>query len=177
MALANWIETYIAAKDHNRPHLMAQAFLPDAELQMDVQTGIISFPAQSLGEAAITQVLVRDFGTKYENVYTFCVGERPQAHEANYRCQWLVVMSDKATGEARIGCGEYEWVADAERVGVQRLIIVIKHMEVLPPVLLAPILAWATQLSYPWTHATQIAVHMPNDPAYAAVRRYLLPTA
>jgi hypothetical protein len=39
--------TYIRAKDENRPHLMPNVFTPDARLEMRVETGNISFPPAS----------------------------------------------------------------------------------------------------------------------------------
>jgi hypothetical protein len=41
------IQTYIRAKDENRPHLMPSAFALDAKLEMKVKTGNISFPPAS----------------------------------------------------------------------------------------------------------------------------------
>jgi hypothetical protein len=38
------IQTYIRAKDENRPHLMPSAFAPDASLEVRVETENISFP-------------------------------------------------------------------------------------------------------------------------------------
>ena len=42
---ADHIATYIRAKDENRPHLMASAFAPGAQLTMDVKPDAISFPS------------------------------------------------------------------------------------------------------------------------------------
>src|SRR5438270_15487 len=46
-AHANAIRTYIRAKDENRPHLMPNAFTPDANLAMRVEADNISFPPAS----------------------------------------------------------------------------------------------------------------------------------
>ena len=103
-AHASAIQTYIRSKDENRPHLMPGAFALDAHLEMKVETGNISFPPASKGIEAITQVLVRDFGRAYENVYTFCLDKPPSDGEAGFRCRWLVGMSIKRPSRS-------EWAA------------------------------------------------------------------
>ncbi|MCS6763850.1 MAG: hypothetical protein MO853_07600 [Candidatus Protistobacter heckmanni] len=80
--LARAIKTYIRAKDENRPYLMAQAFMPDAVLDMQVKTDAISFPSRSEGLATISDVLVSRFGQTYENVYTICLAEPPAGHNS-----------------------------------------------------------------------------------------------
>jgi len=95
ITLQKSIETYIRAKDGNRPFLIADAFTVDAELTMQVNTSEISFPATVQGAKAISDVLVSEFAQRYENVYTFCIGAPPAA-EAAFSCDWLVCMSEKA---------------------------------------------------------------------------------
>jgi hypothetical protein len=82
------IQTYIHAKDENRPHLMKFAFAETAKLRMAVETDTISFPPLTDGIDAITQVL-RDFGQVYENVYTFCLGDPPKGNVDKYTCPWI----------------------------------------------------------------------------------------
>jgi hypothetical protein len=79
---SNAIEAYVRAKDENRPHLLPSAFSTDASLEMRVETENISFPPTSKGIDAITQVLVRDFGLVYENIYTFCLSRAPRDGKA-----------------------------------------------------------------------------------------------
>jgi hypothetical protein len=79
------IQAYIRAKDENRPHLMPSAFASDASLATRVETENISFPPASKGIEEITQVLVRDFGLAYENIYTFCLDRAPSDGEAAFR--------------------------------------------------------------------------------------------
>ena len=67
------IQTYLRAKDENRPHLMKRVFAETAELEMTVETDAISFPPLTVGVDEITRVLVRDFDQINENVYTFCL--------------------------------------------------------------------------------------------------------
>ena len=63
-------------QDENRPHRMAAAFAADAQLRMTVKTEAIAFPAATEGPAQISDVLVRRFGQRYDNVYTFCRARR-----------------------------------------------------------------------------------------------------
>ncbi|WP_019717036.1 hypothetical protein, partial [Pseudomonas syringae] len=97
------IRQYIKAKDGNRPHLLDQAFASDAVLDMVVHTGSISFPPHVEGIGPIGDVLVRRFGQTFENVYTFCIGLPPEPQARTFQCKWLVGMSDKSSGEARVG--------------------------------------------------------------------------
>ena len=104
------LRDYFHAKDENRPHYMARAFAPQAVLKMALRTQAIAFPPESHGLAAITDTLVRKFGQTYDNVYTFYLA-RPEADArlSDYSCDWIVGMTEKATGNVRVGCGRYAW--------------------------------------------------------------------
>ena len=52
----NLVRTCIYAKDEDRPHLLAQVFTPEAVLEMNAKTTMISFPQMSKGLAAITDL-------------------------------------------------------------------------------------------------------------------------
>jgi hypothetical protein len=149
ITLQKSIETYIRAKDGNRPFLIADAFTADAELTMKVNTSEISFPATVNGAKAISKVLVSEFAERYENVYTFCIGDPPAAGPA-FSCDWLVCMSEKGTGLARAGFGRYDWVAAENSGQVRQLRITIEEMTALPQDTVDPILRWADALPYPW---------------------------
>lgn len=171
------IRTYIRAKDENRPHLMPRAFASDATLQMTVKSDAISFPARSEGLAAITDVLVRRFGQTYDNVYTFCLSDTLPAADADiYRCDWLVGMTEKQSGNVRVGCGSYLWTFTKAREDrrVQALEIVIEAMEVLPADA-APVIidSWLSQLSYPWSTTNRACEAAPALAALEPVLAYL----
>jgi hypothetical protein len=168
------LRTYFHAKDENRPHLMRDAFCESAALRMHLLTENIAFPAESQGIEAITDSLVRTFGQKYENVYSFYM-DRPAPDAASFSCHWLVGMSDKATGDVRVGCGRYDWEFDEEGgTGLaKRLAITIDSMQILPPGQLQPVLDWLGSLTYPWTRADAVAARAPAIDALAPVMRYL----
>jgi len=171
---ADHIATYIRAKDENRPHLMASAFAPGAQLTMDVKTDAISFPSQSDGRDAITRVLVQDFGKTYENVYTFCLTEPPQRTAAEFSCDWLVGMSAIADGAVRVGCGRYDWRFETTASHlVSELRITIKAMLVLPASALGTVMPWLSSMPYPWCDAGRMREAMPQIEALEPVRRYL----
>ena len=86
------ITGYIRAKDSNRPHLLDAVFAADATVQMHVQTDAISFPSSLQGRDAIADTLVRRFNQTYENIYTLCIGEPPEADAQIYSCDWFVAM-------------------------------------------------------------------------------------
>ena len=148
--LKDSIESYILAKDGNRPHLLTDAFALDASLAMTVKTNAIAFPQETQGRDAIASVLVSDFALKYENVYTFCVGAIPVDDPREFSCDWLVCMTEKASGAARAGYGRYDWTRDADSPQVTRLHITIEAMETLPATFADSVLRWASRLPYPW---------------------------
>ncbi len=174
---ATLIHTYIRAKDENRPHLMAHAFAQDATLTMRVESQAISFPARTEGLAAIADVLSRRFGQSYDNVYTFCLADTlPAADATQFCCDWLVGMTDKASGGVRVGCGSYVWdfAGTAQDRRVQSLAIAIEAMEVLPPDTAPTLLDdWLARLPYPWATAAQACAQAPALDALAPVLRYL----
>ena len=175
--VAELLRDYIRAKDENRPHLIPKVFAANACLEMRVKTDSISFPAVSQGAATIADVLVRRFNQTYENIYTFYL-DRPLAGEAMppavFACDWLVGMSEKATGNVRVGCGRYEWVFQPEAPHrVERLAITIEAMQTLPAASLPHILHWLLALDYPWSSASAVRAFAPKLPLLEPVLDYL----
>lgn len=171
------LRDYIRAKDENRPHLISRVFCESACLEMRVKTQAISFPAVSLGAATIADVLVRRFNQTYENIYTFCL-DTPAPVSANppgvLACDWLVGMSEKASGEVRVGCGRYEWVFRREApLCVERLAITIEAMQPLPSWRLPEVLRWLLALDYPWSSARAACASAPPIASLEPVLRYL----
>ena len=160
--LAHCINAYIRAKDHNRPYLMAQAFEDDAELAMIVETDQISFPAEAHGRTEISSVLVTQFAQRYENVFTFCLGTPPADDVGSFECGWLVCMTEKETGAARIGYGRYDWQRADGSGKVERLQITIQKMIVLPNEVAEPLLLWAHDLPYPWCSPEELSRDLPR---------------
>ena len=167
------IQAYIKAKDGNRPHLLEQAFEAQAILDMIVRTGAISFPDHVEGRAAIGEVLVSRFAQTFENVYTFCLGPPPAANLDRFQCPWLVAMSGKDSGEARVGCGTYDWQFDPVSKRVERLTITLEHMKTLPPDNLPAIMAWVSRLDYPWCSVEAALGDIPNLGELGDVIEYL----
>ena len=150
---AESIQAYIRAKDGNRPHLLEDVFLGDAQLRMVVRTAAISFPPMSVGRTAIADTLVRRFNQTCENIYTLCIGEAPSGEVESFTCGWLVAMSEKQGGAVRVGCGRYDWTFATPGSKVRALTITIAEMETMPGELLAPVIAWISSLPYPWCDA------------------------
>jgi hypothetical protein len=162
--LAAHIRTYIRAKDENRPHLMQRAFAESATLEMVVRTAAIAFPPITHGRGSITDVLVRRFAEEYENVYTFCLSDAPSADCLRFKCAWFVVMSEKDSGQVRVGYGHYDW-SWSPKVSplVNRLAITIERMETFPASVADPAFDWVEGLTYPWCPAGQLGNQMPRD--------------
>ena len=169
------VRTYIRAKDENRPHLMEHVFAEDACLEIIVKSERISFPPVTRGLVPITDVLVRNFAVAYENVYTFCL-ERPnqRSRERVFSCDWLVGMSEREGGHVRVGCGCYDWRFSPEgSCLVDRLVITIEVMQVLPPGCIKEVFEWLSGLPYPWCSAEAIAKTAPVLEGIEAVIEYL----
>ena len=156
------IEHYIFGKDGNRPDLLRHAFSLDASLNVRVQTSTILFPPCVSGREAIAEVLVRSFSQQYENVYTFCFGDPPKSEANVHKCKWLVGMSTKATGELRVGCGEYHWVFSPQSGLAIQLSITIEHMLECPSEHRRKIMDWLQGRSYPWCESTDMLDSAPS---------------
>lgn len=164
--LKRCIETYILAKDGNRPHLLDEAFATDAELSMRVKTDDISFPDKVRGREAISETMVRQFAQQYENVYTFCVGI-PPVDTCEFASDWLVCMTEKEGGAPRLGYGQYKWRSESGLIC--QFEITIEEMRVLDRSLATPVLIWARNLPYPWCTVEQLARAMPRVDAVQRV--------
>jgi hypothetical protein len=147
---------YFRAKDTNRPHLLERVFASDARLEVRNASTAIAFPAVTIGREEIAQVLVRQFGRTYENVYSFYLA-RPEGVVGQFTCPWLVGMTDKASQSVRVGCGTYDWsLAYEPRPIATALVISIEVMQVLDPSTRSQVLAWLEALAYPWSTATAV---------------------
>jgi len=167
------IQTYLLAKDGNRPHALNFAFTEDAIVNMDVRTESIAFPNSLAGRRAISDTLVSQFNQQYENIYTFCIGDRPEILENQFRCNWLVVMSEKKTESVRVGCGQYDWVFSAKSGKVQTLDIKINIMETGSAVDLLEVMTWVAALPYPWCNLTTLVTNPPQNSAVLKVVQQL----
>jgi hypothetical protein len=168
------LHRYFRAKDANRPHLLDRVFAPEARLQVHNKSSAISFPAVTLGRAAIAEVLVREFGRTYENVYSFYLS-RPGSVISEFSCDWLVGMTEKESGIVRVGCGRYDWTFQQEAATwfASGLVITIEAMQVLAPSTGAAVLAWLERLAYPWSDAASVAESAPTIEDLAPVLGYL----
>lgn len=168
------IRNYIRAKDDNKPYLMGSVFCSSAMLSMMVNTENIAFPANSFGLDEITNVLVRSFSEKYENVFTFCLADSVRYQEDLLCCDWLVAMSEKGSGDLRVGCGRYDWLFSHDsNVLVTQLTITIEHMAVLSPDHAGQIMSWLDELPYPFCESKEMLDAMPEMVFLQPVREYL----
>ncbi len=169
---ADAVKTYILAKDGNRPFLIRQAFAENAALEMVVKTDAISFPGSAKGVAALEDILVRRFGFDFENVYTFCLAEPPEAGCVHFACHLLVGMSAKANGQIRVGCGRYDWYFGGQGQ-VEKLVVTVDVMKVLPADELSASMGWLSTLPYPWCSADEALRRMPASQGLAEIKAYL----
>ena len=168
------IATYIRAKDENQPHLMPRAFVEAATLEMVVKAGSISFPPISNGLESISNVLVRRFSQTYENIRTFCLAEPPRSDDAKFSCGWLVGMSEKENRMVWVGCGRYDWVFQSHGPRlVERLTITIELMQSLAPSSLTSVMAWLSQLPYPWCPVQTALANAPTLDGLEPIRLYV----
>jgi hypothetical protein len=168
------VSTYFYAEDGNRPYLMRHAFAEDVELEMVVKTDAISFPRSANGLRALEDVLCRRFANDFENVYTFCLQRPTDANRRHFPCDWLVGMSAKDNGGIRIGSGRYDWYfSPGTECLVQKLIITIDVMQVLPADRLDGIMSWISSLPYPWCSQDELVENMPSVEWLVPIERYL----
>ena len=168
------VSTYFHAKDGNRPFLMRRAFAENVQLEMVVKTEAISFPSSANGLAAIEEILGRRFANDFENVYTFGLTLPTEANRHHFPCHWLVGMSAKNNGAIRVGSGRYDWYFSSDaRCLVEKLIITIDEMQILPADELDRIMGWIASLPYPWCKPDQAMRKMPGIHGLAPIERYL----
>ncbi|SFG53423.1 hypothetical protein [Neptunomonas qingdaonensis] len=157
------ISQYIKAKDNNKPHLMKRVFSQHATLEMSVQTDNISFPAKVTGLDNITQTLVCEFNTTYENIYTLCLTDTVQQNQNQLNCRWIVCMTEKTSGSLRLGYGDYQWGFEKNVPCLaNHLVITIEHMVILPQALQPDVLSWFDKLPYPWALSSELQATMPD---------------
>jgi hypothetical protein len=167
------ILAYLHAKDGNRPHLMNRAFSENASLRMIVKTGAITFPPESIGRHAITDVLVRRFAQTYENVYTFCLAEPPVSKDTEMSCKWLVIMSEKDTRAVRVGCGRYDWKFESASGLAVHLSITIEAMLSLQSHVLDDVMDWVSNLPYPWCDSALAVDSAPRLKEFSPILQYI----
>lgn len=165
---------YFRAKDENRPHLLARVFAEDAELVIHNASTNIAFPADTRGRDAIAEVLVRSFTLSNEDIYSFYLCDPPAEEARAFDCAWLVGMSERASGQLRVGCGTYAWSFDAKPPHLAtRLVISIESMQVLPRAEFEPVFAWLESLSYPWSPPADALRGLPAIEALSPVAAFL----
>ncbi|MED5621308.1 nuclear transport factor 2 family protein [Ideonella sp. BN130291] len=169
------IETYLQAKDGNRPHLMARAFAADATVNVASLRRTAAPPARLQGLEAITAALVSEVDQACENIYSFCLQRPDEPLKASaFTCDWLFVMTQRSSGDVRIGCGRYDWrFRFTDRWLVQRLDIVVAGIEVLPPSMWQAALAWVNTLGYPWSSSDEVLAYWPGEPRLDALKRFV----
>jgi hypothetical protein len=164
---------YFHAKDENRPHLLEDVFSPNAELLVRNQSASIAFPPLTRGRPAIAEVLVRSCALSYENVYSFYLG-RPLPSVREFTCPWLVGMSERSSGEVRVGCGTYEWAFELHAPHTaRRLVVDIEAMQVLPATESTRVFAWLRALNYPWSSARDASRGLPANELLSPIAQFL----
>jgi len=164
---------YFHAKDENRPHLLEDVFASNAELVIRNESENITFPAFTRGRSAIAEVLVRSFALANENVYSFYLG-RPSLEVREFSCPWLVGMSERSSGQVRVGCGTYEWTFESRAPHrASRLVVAIEAMQVLPSTESDLVFGWLRAQNYPWSSAGAARQGMPANELLLPISQFL----
>ena len=147
------LETYLRAKDDNRPSLILDCYAPDAVLTYSIATDTISFPARVVGADPIAQTLVRDFRKNFDRCRTYYVCD-PAAWAGGGIdfLPWLVIMRQMSNSALRLGRGYYRWEfdTDAARIRVAAMHIHIDRMDVIEDIDGARLQILQSALPYPW---------------------------
>lgn len=161
--LQELVSRYIKAKDNSKPHLMTAVFTQQATLKMVVKTDNISFPADVSGEEQITQTLVSEFNSTYENIYTLCLSDTLRQAGKTLNCRWLVCMTEKSSGALRVGCGDYRWRFEGDAPALaNELTIVIETMVMFPHQARSEVIHWFDRQPYPWVLSSEMLQTMPD---------------
>jgi hypothetical protein len=99
--------------------------------------------------------------------------DRPPACADNFRCNWLVGMTEKSNGNVRLGCGAYEWAFQRQSGLASRLIVTIEAMQSLPSTEFAPVFDWLGKLSYAWCSVADALALASAIESLGPVLRYL----
>jgi hypothetical protein len=164
---------YFYAKDGNRPHLLEDVFASNAELVIRNQSANIAFPAFTQGRSAIAEVLVRSFALSNENVHSFYLG-RPALGVGEFTCPCLVGMSERSSGQVRVGCGTYEWAFEPRVPHMaSRLVVTIEAMQVLPRTESKRVFSWLRSQNYPWSSPEAALQGMPANELLSPIAQFL----
>ena len=71
-------------------------------------------------------------------------------------------MSTKATGDFRVGCGDYHWAFSPQSGLAIQLSITIEHMLECPSEHMRQIMDWFQGRSYPWCESTDMLASAPS---------------
>ena len=157
---ARLLERYVAAKDGNRPQLMAQIYAHDAVLTYSIATDSISFPARTEGLEAITRTLVVEFGQRFTRCRTYYVVDQPPVSDASIPfIRWLVLMREGTRRCARVGKGFYSWTFDRSGLGplcVTAMHIHIERMDLVPDTDGDILALLQSPLPYPWLEPVKL---------------------
>ncbi|CAB3809852.1 hypothetical protein LMG28688_07073 [Paraburkholderia caffeinitolerans] len=89
---------------------------------------------------------------------------------STFDCDWLVCMTGKGSGAARVGFGRYEWRAVGDTGRIAALHILIEAMHTLRAQWSGAILDWVLKLPYPWCPREALAA---GAPAFEPVQSVL----
>lgn len=167
------IARYIEAKDQNRPHLMPHAFEDTAILTMQVESSEIEFPAQVNGRQAISQTLVRDFAGRFENIYTYCLTQPDDETADGCQLNWLVIMTERASGNIKLGYGRYDWLFNSQSGLCSKLHIHIEHMQVVSAQVADKIYQRIGDYPTPWQPADALLALLGDHTEFGSAHAFL----
>ncbi|MGH8679661.1 MAG: hypothetical protein ACREUQ_15100 [Burkholderiales bacterium] len=176
------LETYLEAKDLNRPDLILDCYAPNAVLTFSIATATISFPARISGADAIAQTLVRDFRKTFTQCKTYYVCESVDADSRKInKLPWLVVMKEVSRPILRLGKGYYTWqfeLGDRTR-RVSAMHIHIERMDAVEDPDEDILHALQSALPYPWlrpaTLRAIIEALMDRGPRFTLLENFKAP--
>ncbi|MGO4329893.1 hypothetical protein AB4Z48_13710 [Cupriavidus sp. 2TAF22] len=152
------LETYVRAKDNNRPELIHEAFAQDATLTISINTDTIAFPAKTEGAQGIAATLVTEFAKTFDACRTYYVADELALVGDSIVVPWLVAMRETAANVLRLGKGYYRWgFAQADGPArIASLHIHIERMDSVADPMAATLAALQAGLTYPWLPADEL---------------------
>lgn len=167
------IETYLEARDSQRPSLIADAFGEKGKVQIHTKTDAIYFPGEILGREAIARALVTQLAERFGSLRTLCIGEPPHGN-ASFECGWITCMTERDVGGVLVGCGRYQWQTEPDSAALASLVVTIDTMTKLDDEDRVRGREWIHMLPHPWCAADQLR-DIPDIPPIRDIVQRLAP--
>ena len=121
--------------------------------------------------------MVRDFAARFENIYTYCLTKPTSQTMTDCQLNWLVVMTERDSGNTKLGYGRYDWHFNPASGRCSTLHIHIAHMQVLSESIAQQIYQHISDYPTPWQSAGALQSLLQANDALASAHGFLTDAA